>query len=68
MYNSREVAIVSVRANVLVYDNPNKKWVFSGSGATKLTLSKVQIFRHTENNRYRVVGRRFPNHEVIYFS
>lgn len=67
MYNFSEEAIISTRASVLVYDKPNTKWVSAGTDA-QLTLSKVQIFKQTENNRFRVVGRKMANHEVSYFS
>ncbi|CAC5382297.1 unnamed protein product [Mytilus coruscus] len=67
MKTSSEVAIVSAGAKVMLYDNPSKKWVPAGS-AQKISLSKVQIYRHTENNKFRIVGRKMANFEVSYFS
>ena len=61
-----EVPIVSARANVMLYDDPSKKWVPAGS-AGQQGLSKVQIYRHTGNNTFRVVGRKMANHEVSIF-
>ena len=58
-----EVPIVSARANVMLYDDPNKKWIPAGNGQQQ-GLSKVQIYRHTGNNTFRVVGRKMANHEV----
>lgn len=58
-----EVPIVSARANVMLYDDPSKKWVPAGT-AQQQGLSKVQIYRHTGNNSFRVVGRKMANHEV----
>ena len=59
-----EVPIVSARANVMLYDDPNKKWVPAGN-AQQQGLSKVQIYRHTGNNTFRVVGRKMANHDVV---
>lgn len=56
-----EVPIASGRANVMLYDDAAKKWVASG---TTQGLSKVQIYRHTTNNTFRVVGRKLQDHEV----
>nr|XP_022300974.1 uncharacterized protein LOC111109183 [Crassostrea virginica] len=56
-----EVPIVSVWANVLLYDDAAKKWVVS---STTRGLSKVQIYRHTTNTTFRVVGRMLINKEV----
>ncbi|XP_041351458.1 protein enabled-like isoform X2 [Gigantopelta aegis] len=57
-----EVAIVAARASVMVYDDANKKWVPSGSTQG---LSKVQIYQHSVNNTFRVVGRKLQDHEVV---
>ncbi|KAL3874577.1 hypothetical protein ACJMK2_037565 [Sinanodonta woodiana] len=59
-----EVAIVSARANVMVYDETSKKWIPSGSTGTP-GLSKVQIYHHTQNTTFRVVGRKLQDHEVV---
>ncbi|KAK3585218.1 hypothetical protein CHS0354_027514 [Potamilus streckersoni] len=59
-----EVAIVSARANVMVYDESSKKWIPSGSTGTP-GLSKVQIYHHTQNTTFRVVGRKLQDHEVV---
>ena len=45
----------------MLYDDAAKKWVASG---TTQGLSKVQIYRHTTNNTFRVVGRKLQDHEV----
>ena len=58
---SSEVPIISARASVMVYDDANKKWIPSGSTQG---LSKVQIYQHTSNNTFRVVGRKLQDHEV----
>lgn len=58
-----EVPIASGRANVMLYDDAAKKWVASG---TTQGLSKVQIYRHTTNNTFRVVGRKLQDHEVTF--
>ncbi|KAL5008208.1 hypothetical protein ScPMuIL_013789 [Solemya velum] len=57
-----EVPIVTGRANVMVYDETNRKWI--PSGATQ-GLSKVQIYQHTQNHTFRVVGRKLQDHEVV---
>ncbi|XP_012937173.2 ena/VASP-like protein [Aplysia californica] len=57
-----EVPIISARASVMIYDDANKKWVPSGSTQG---LSKVQIYQHTSNNTFRVVGRKLQDHEVV---
>ncbi len=56
-----EHAIVAARASVMVYDDGNKKWVPSGSSQG---ISKVQIYHHSVNNTFRVVGRKLNDHEV----
>jgi hypothetical protein len=61
---SSEVPIAAGRANVMLYDDAAKKWVASG---TSQGLSKVQIYRHTTNNTFRVVGRKLQDHEVCVF-
>lgn len=57
-----EVPICQARANVMTYDDINKKWIPSGSSPG---LSKVQIYQHTVNNTFRVVGRKLQDHEVV---
>lgn len=57
-----EVAIVTSRASVMIYDDVSKKWVPSGNTQG---LSKVQIYHHTGNNTFRVVGRKLQDHEVV---
>ncbi|KAH9515467.1 hypothetical protein Btru_014568 [Bulinus truncatus] len=57
-----EVPIISARASVMIYDDTNKKWIPSG---TTQGLSKVQIYQHTGNNTFRVVGRKIQDHEVV---
>lgn len=59
-----EQSIASARASVMIYDDVSKKWVPSGSGSS-LGLSKVQIYHHTTNNTFRVVGRKLQDHEVV---
>lgn len=53
-----EVPIVQARANVMYYDDGQKKWIPMG-------MSKVQIYRHQTNNTFRVVGRTLQEHEVV---
>ncbi|KAK7474695.1 hypothetical protein BaRGS_00034060 [Batillaria attramentaria] len=57
-----EVAIVTSRASVMIYDDVSKKWVPSGNTQG---LSKVQIYHHQANNTFRVVGRKLQDHEVV---
>lgn len=45
----------------MIYDDVNKKWVPSGSSSG---LSKVNIFHHTAQQTFRVVGRKLQDHEV----
>lgn len=45
----------------MYYDSTSKKWIHSG---TSSGLSKVHIYHHTENNTFRVVGRKVENYEV----
>lgn len=60
-FSYSEIALVNVRASVMVYDEVNKKWVPSVNSPG---LSKVQIYQHTTNNTFRVVGRKLHDHEV----
>ena len=57
-----ELSIASARASVMIYDDTTKKWIPSG---TSSGLSKVQIYHHTVNNTFRVVGRKLHDHEVV---
>ncbi|KAK6619147.1 hypothetical protein RUM44_003529 [Polyplax serrata] len=57
-----EQSIAAARASVMIYDDLNKKWIHSGSSSG---LSKVQIYHHTVNNTFRVVGRKLQDHEVV---
>ena len=52
---------MSGRANVMVYDDVNKKWVPAGSSNG---FAKVHIYHHVVNNTYRVVGRKLQDQEV----
>ena len=61
LFDCSEHAIVAARASVMVYDDGNKKWVPSGSSQG---ISKVQIYHHSVNNTFRVVGRKLNDHEV----
>ncbi len=54
---------MAARASVMIYDDGNKKWVPSGSSQG---LSKVQIYHHSVNNTFRVVGRKIQDHEVSF--
>ncbi len=56
-----EQSIASARAQVMVYDDLNKKWMPSG---TSHGLSKVHIYHHFLNSTFRVVGRKLGDHEV----
>ena len=60
-----EVSIVNARANVIVYDEQQKKWLPSGNSPG---MAKVQVYHHTVNNTYRVVGRKINDHAVSTFS
>ncbi|XP_050406258.1 protein enabled homolog [Patella vulgata] len=57
-----EMAIIAARASVMIYDDANRKWMPSGQTQG---LSKVQIYHHTTNNTFRVVGRKIQDHEVV---
>ncbi|XP_047737104.1 protein enabled isoform X4 [Hyalella azteca] len=57
-----EVSICQARASVMLYDDGTKKWVPAGSSSG---LSKVQIYHHTGNTSFRVVGRKINDHEVV---
>ena len=52
---------MTAKANVMIYDDVNKKWNPSGSGPG---VAKVQIYQHLLNQTYRVVGRKIQDHEV----
>ena len=56
-----EQSIASARAQVMIYDDLNKKWMPSGSSHG---LSKVHIYHHFINSTFRVVGRKLGDHEV----
>ena len=51
---------MQARANVMIYDDAQKKWIPMG-------MSKVQIYQHTVNNTFRVVGRKLQDHDVMYY-
>jgi hypothetical protein len=53
---------VTAKANVMIYDDANKKWNPSGSSPGP---AKVQIYQHLLNQTYRVVGRKIQDHEVV---
>ena len=55
------MSIVNARANVMVYDEQQKKWLPSGNTQG---MAKVQVYHHTVNNTYRVVGRKINDHAV----
>ncbi|XP_069117283.1 vasodilator-stimulated phosphoprotein-like isoform X3 [Argopecten irradians] len=57
-----EVAVVTAKANVMIYDDLNKRWIPSGGTQG---LAKVQIYSHTVNNTFRVVGRKLQDHQVV---
>lgn len=61
-YKMNEQSVASARASVMYYDSASKKWIPSG---TSSGLSKVHIYHHTENNTFRVVGRKVQGHEVV---
>ncbi|KAF2366296.1 WH1/EVH1 domain [Trinorchestia longiramus] len=60
--SSSEVSICQARASVMLYDDATKKWIPAG---TSSGLSKVQIYHHTGNTTFRVVGRKLSDHEVV---
>ncbi len=53
---------MTAKANVMIYDDANKKWNPSGSSPGP---AKVQIYQHLLNQTYRVVGRKIQDHEVV---
>lgn len=55
-----EQAIVSAKANVMIYDDLTKKWNPAGAG-----LSKVYIYQNLLNQTYRVVGRKIHDNECV---
>ena len=52
---------MAAHANVMYYDDTQKKWIPMG-------MSKVQIYQHMVNNTFRVVGRKVEDHGVITFN
>jgi hypothetical protein len=48
----------------MVYDEQQKKWLPSGNSPG---MAKVQVYHHTVNNTYRVVGRKINDHAVSLF-
>jgi hypothetical protein len=60
--HSSEQAIVTAKANVMIYDDATKKW---NSGGSTPGLAKVQIYQHLINQSYRVVGRKLQDQEVV---
>lgn len=61
-YVSMEHPVCNITASVMIYDNPEKKWVHAGNSNS---LSRVQIYHHTQNNSYRVVGRLKADQTVV---
>jgi hypothetical protein len=59
-----EQAIVSAKANVMIYDDINKKWNPSGQTGQP-GLAKVHIYQNILNQSYRVVGRKIQDQEVV---
>jgi hypothetical protein len=59
-----EQAIVSAKANVMIYDDMNKKWNPSGQTGQP-GLAKVHIYQNILNQSYRVVGRKIQDQEVV---
>ncbi len=57
-----EQAIVSAKANVMIYDDLTKKWNPAGVSPG---LSKVYIYQNLLNQTYRVVGRKIQDHECV---
>ena len=55
-----EVAIAACNATVLKYNTGTKRWEQAGSGP-----SRVEIYRNTTNNAYRVVGRNIRDASVV---
>ena len=60
--NNSEQALVSGKANVMIYDDAAKKWNPSGSGPG---VARVIIYQHLLNHSYRVVGRKIQDSEVV---
>ena len=54
---------MNARANVMVYDEQQKKWLPSGNTQG---MAKVQVYHHTVNNTFRVVGRKINDHAVSF--
>jgi hypothetical protein len=61
--NGNEQVLLSAKANVLLYDDINKKWINSGNGPQG--VSKVYIYQNVLNQTYRVVGRKVIDQEVV---
>uniref|UniRef100_S4RNB4 WH1 domain-containing protein n=1 Tax=Petromyzon marinus TaxID=7757 RepID=S4RNB4_PETMA len=57
-----EQSICQARAQVMVYDDANKKWLPSGG---QQGFSRVHIYHHTSLNTFRVVGRRMQDQQVV---
>lgn len=53
--------MANCQAVVLTYNKEASKWVPSGPGNG---VSRVQLYKHTINNTFRVVGRNVENREV----
>ena len=53
--------MVATRASVMIYNDADKKWIAAG---TSSGVSKVNIYHHSINNTFRVVGRKLQDMEV----
>jgi len=56
-----EHSMVAAKASVMVYNDVDKKWIPGGSSPG---ISKVNIYHHSVNNTFRVVGRKLQDMEV----
>ncbi|KAM6954145.1 enah/Vasp-like b isoform 3-T3 [Aplochiton taeniatus] len=58
-----EQSICQARASVMVYDDTSKKWVPIKPG--QQGFSRINIYHHTANNTFRVVGVKLQDQQVV---
>ena len=55
-----ESPLCHIRASVMMYDSEQKRWFpCAGSG-----ISRVNIYQHSKNRSFRVVGRKLDTQEI----
>ena len=62
-----EQVLASVSANVMVYDDPTKRWV-QASPAVSPSLCEVEILHHFENITFTIIARLAQTGEVVLCS